>query len=105
MIDRARIDELRAEVGAEDLTEVVQLFCEEVEETLGRIIGHPSPSLAEDLHFLKGSALNIGMTELGALCQTAEKSLREDPAGSPDLAAIAAAFRKARQALYLEVEV
>lgn len=104
MIDRARVDELRTEVGPEDLAEVVLLFCEEVEETLDRITAHPSPSLAEDLHFLKGSALNIGMTELGALCQTAEKSLRADPQAQPDLAAIAAAFRKARQALYLEID-
>lgn len=104
MIDHARVSELRAEVGSEDLAEVVQLFCEEVEETLDRIMSHPSPSLAEDLHFLKGSALNIGMTELGALCQSAERTLRADPAAQPDLPGIATAFRKSRQALYLEID-
>lgn len=104
MIDRARIDELRTEVGVQDLAEVVQMFCEEVEETLDRLCAHPSPSLAEDLHFLKGSALNIGMTELGALCKGAETALRSDPDARPDLGAITAAFRKARQALYLEID-
>lgn len=104
MIDQARVAELRDEVGSDDLVEVVQLFCEEVEETLQRLASHPASGLADDLHFLKGSALNIGMTEVGRLCQSAEMTLRTDPAAVPDIADIALAFRKSRQALYLELD-
>jgi HPt (histidine-containing phosphotransfer) domain-containing protein len=104
MIDTERLAELREEVGAEDLAEVVALFCEEVEETLDRIRRHPSGNLGEDLHFLKGSALNIGMSEVGQLCLAAEKSWRSDTSNPPDLAPIMHAFRKARQALCLELE-
>ena len=104
MIDRERLAELRHEVGTDDLTEVIALFCEEVEETLDRIISHPSASLGDDLHFLKGSALNIGMSEVGQLCLEAEKAWRKDASSPPDIAPIAQAFRKARQALYLEVD-
>lgn len=103
MINRARIEELRDEVGAEDLAEVVAMFCEEVEETLDRIAAHPYPAFADNLHFLKGSALNIGMSEVGELCQAFEKSLRTDPSDIPDIGLIAAAFHKARAALYLEL--
>jgi HPt (histidine-containing phosphotransfer) domain-containing protein len=104
MIDRERLAELRHEVGTDDLTEVIALFCEEVEETLDRIITHPSASLGDDLHFLKGSALNIGMSEVGQLCLEAEKAWRKDAPSLPDIATIAQAFRKARQALYLELD-
>ena len=99
MIDRCRIDELREDVGADDFAEVVALFCEEVEETLDRLRQHRSPALADDLHFLKGSALNIGMSEVGALCLRAEQSLRSDPALAPDVAEIARVFRASRDAL------
>jgi HPt (histidine-containing phosphotransfer) domain-containing protein len=104
MIDRERLAELRHEVGADDLEEVVALFCEEVEETLDRIHRHPSASLGDDLHFLKGSALNIGMSEVGQLCLEAEKAWSKDASTPPDIAPISRAFRKARQALYLELD-
>lgn len=104
MIDRERLAELRNEVGADDLAEVVDLFCEEVEETLDRIRAHPSASIGDDLHFLKGSALNIGMSEVGRLCLQAERAWRMDASSLPDIAPIAQAFRKARQALYLELD-
>jgi HPt (histidine-containing phosphotransfer) domain-containing protein len=104
MIDRARVNDLRDEVGAEDLAEVVRMFCEEVEETLDRLRSRPSRSLADDLHFLKGSALNIGMSEVGTLCQSFEASLRADPSAIPDVARIATAFARAREALLLELD-
>lgn len=104
MIDRSRLTELRSEVGADDLAEVVDLFCEEVEETLDRLRAHGSPDIAEDLHFLKGSALNIGMSEVGQMCLQAEHAIQSQSAASPDIDAIAHAFRKARQALYLELD-
>ncbi len=103
MIDRTRVGELRQEVGEDDLAEVVVLFCEEVEETLGRIQAPAARIVPDDLHFLKGSALNIGLIEMAGLCQLAEKALRSDPGATPDIPEIAQAFAKARQALFREI--
>ncbi len=75
MINWDRVDELREEVGAEDLVEVIELFLEEVEEVISRLQTAPDPSrYEEDLHFLKGSALNLGFRKFGALCEAGEKA-------------------------------
>lgn len=105
MIDRSRIAELRDEVGQDDLLEVVALFCEEVEETLLRLSQPPVRVTAHDLHFLKGSALNIGMTEVSEKCSTFEKALRADPDARLDLEELTAAFHESHQALGQEVKV
>lgn len=103
MLDKARLSELREEVGDSDIAEIVGLFCEEVEETLERLIGAARPPTPDDFHFLKGSALNVGMIQLGALCRSAETALRKDPGATPDIATITVAFRNARAALVAEM--
>lgn len=75
MIDWKRVETLRAEIGEDDLDEVVALFLEEVEEVLERLPRPASPKQREaDLHFLKGSALNLGFADLAAACQRDEAS-------------------------------
>jgi len=75
MIDWERVSELREEVGAEDFGEVVDLFLDEVEEVLRRLRDAPRvETFEEDFHFLKGSALNLGFADFGALCFAAEKA-------------------------------
>lgn len=72
MIDWNRVDELRTEVGPEDFIEVVDLFLEEVDEIIDRFRnGAQEENLEETLHFLKGSALNIGFSHLATLCSHA----------------------------------
>ncbi len=74
MIDWTRISELREEIGAEDFQEVVELFLSEVEERLEGLDANKALSdLEEDLHFLKGSALNLGFERLASLCHDGEK--------------------------------
>lgn len=73
MIDWNRVSELRSEVGEDEFSEVIELFLEEVDEVIDRLRETPDPQLYEqDLHFLKGSALNLGFQELGQLCQIGE---------------------------------
>lgn len=73
MIDWTRIKSLRDEVGAEDFDEVVEIFIEEVAETIERLrTSAQIGSLGEDLHALKGSALNLGFEAFSKLCQTGE---------------------------------
>ena len=89
MIDWTRVDELRDEVGADDFAEVVELFLEEVEEVVSRFRTAPDPASFEaDLHFLKGSSLNLGFRKLGNLCSTGEALAAAGQAAEVDLAAV-----------------
>ena len=77
MIDWDRVNELRDEVGAEDFREVVAMFLEEVEDTMVRMISVPDTTkLEEDMHFLKGSALNLGFAHFSVLCLAGEKAAK-----------------------------
>lgn len=74
MIDWHRVASLRAEIGEDDFDEVAAMFLEEADEVIERLLGgRTQPELAADLHFLKGSALNLGFVELAALCSDGEK--------------------------------
>ena len=105
MIDTVRLSELRNEVGKDDLAEVVLLFCEEFEEALQRIDPEVVGPLMEELHFLKGSALNIGLADVGNLCGTVERKVRQGGCVVSDIAHIGEAFRSSRQMLLAEIGV
>ena len=86
MINWARVSELRDEVGEEDFDEVVEMFIEEVEEVMVRLISAPNPeTYEEDLHFLKGSALSLGFSAFSDLCQIGEKAAANGQAETIDL--------------------
>ena len=72
MIDWDRVADLWSDIGAEGFADVLELFLEEVEEVVARLGTGPN-SLEEDLHFLKGSAWNLGFAAFGAACQDAER--------------------------------
>lgn len=72
MIDWERVAELRSEIGAEGFAEVVELFLDEVEAVV-MALGQKPRKLEDELHFLKGSALNLGFRAFGAQCQIGEK--------------------------------
>lgn len=74
MIDWERVAQLREEVGPESFSEVVELFLEEVDEAVARLgCSTAAEALAGELHFLKGSALNLGFDRFGQMCQEAER--------------------------------
>ncbi len=74
MIDWERVHDLCAEIGPDDFGEVVSLFLDEADDVVSRI-----PTLTDaraierDLHFLKGSALNLGLADLAQICQAGER--------------------------------
>lgn len=97
MIDWTRVKALRDEVGAEDFEEVVELFIEEVDEVVDRLRQAADVStLEEDVHFLKGSALNLGFSDLAALCEAAEMAARAGNAEAIDLSAVLTAYTTSR---------
>lgn len=73
MIDWTRVEELRDEIGAEDFDEVVKLFLGEVEERIETAMANDGTAEIEsDLHFLKGSALNLGFSQFAQSCSEGE---------------------------------
>ena len=99
MINTARIQELKDEVGEDDLIEVIALFCEEVEEVLQSLDATEQSDIPAQLHFLKGSALNIGLDAVSELCRTEESRLKTDPTASADIGAIRTAYAAAKDVL------
>lgn len=105
MINWDRVDELRSEVGAEDFSEVIELFLDEVDDTIATL-GHSqeNPSLEEQLHFLKGSALNIGFAEFATLCQAGETAASQGQSDTVDIGAICDAYAAARTAFLAQAQ-
>lgn len=84
MIDWTRVNELVDEIGTEDFGEVVELFLMEVDHAIGLLangVGNPVV-VEEQLHFLKGAALNLGFETMAQLCLKGEKAAA---AGRPDV--------------------
>ena len=98
-VEWERVTELRDEIGADALAEVVGLFLEEADEVIARLSAEAGAKVLEaDLHFLKGAALNLGFAEFAALCQDGE---RRAAAGETavDLGAVRASYAASKQVL------
>ncbi|MGB3281048.1 MAG: Hpt domain-containing protein [Pseudorhodobacter sp.] len=99
MIDWERVRELRDEIGCDDFAEVVQLFLEETDEVSENIGQDSTPQAIESaLHFLKGSALNLGFRDLAALCQIGEKAAASGQSASIDLAQVVRVYESSKAA-------
>lgn len=99
MVDWGRVNELREEIGIEDFQEVLTLFLDEADEAMGRLWQtSDSAEIEADLHFLKGSALNLGLEELASICQAGERSAAQGHADVP-ISAVADCYAKSRQML------
>lgn len=98
MIDWARVQELRDEIGAESFDEVVELFLAESDEAVQRLSSNAGAAgLESALHFLKGAALNLGFSSLATLCQAGERCAALG-AKDIDLEKIRATYRASRAA-------
>ena len=98
MIDWDRVRELRSEVGEEDFAEVAELFLAEVDEVTDRLARVPDPArLKDDLHFIKGSAYNLGFEQLGALCAAGERRAAEGAADTVDVGAVLDCYARSRR--------
>jgi HPt (histidine-containing phosphotransfer) domain-containing protein len=90
MINWHRVNELKHEIGEDDFAEVAELFLEEFDEVICRLKSTPKPEQFEaDMHFLKGSAMNLGFDALSHLCSTGE---REAALGNFDAVPLSAVF-------------
>ncbi len=93
MIDWMQVDEMKLEMGG-SFNEVVTLFLEEVGEAISRLEAGPEPeSLASELHFLKGAALNLGFSDFAELCELGEKRAVEKRFDQIDINGILVCYR------------
>jgi HPt (histidine-containing phosphotransfer) domain-containing protein len=98
MIDWTRVSELQDEIGAEGFAEVVDLFLEETDEAVGRLsAGPPRDEIEGLLHFLKGSAVNLGLASLARLCSEGERRAAAGQPEAVDLAEVAAVYRRCKE--------
>ncbi|KGB83735.1 MAG: histidine kinase [Confluentimicrobium sp.] len=98
MIDWNRIKELQGEVGTEAFAEVVELFLEEVEEGIGRLPRASSAvRLQEELHFLKGSALNLGFRQFAQLCHEEEQAAATRGPAAVDRVALTDCYQRSKE--------
>ncbi len=73
MIDWARIKELYDEIGEDAFGDVIDLFADEVAEGVTMLTAAETPKAQmQAFHFLKGAALNLGLTELSEICAIGE---------------------------------
>lgn len=100
MIDWKRVDELREEIGADGFAEVADMFLEEADQAVQRLVaGLPADQVEGQLHFLKGSALNLGLSDLAAICQEGERKAASGLGAKVDLGQVAQTYRLSRQML------
>ena len=103
MIDWPRVKELREEVGAEDFGEVVEIFLEEVEGVMEKLKTEGSTQLEQDLHFLKGAALNLGFAQFSTLCLEGERAAADGQADSVALPEILQSFETSKAVFLTEL--
>lgn len=95
MIDWSRVSELRAEVGEEDFAEVVDLFLEEVDSVI-ECLSPDADDIEAQLHFLKGSALNLGFAEFAECCGLGEAAAAADQPLPVGIARLTEVYRTSR---------
>ncbi|MDP4031368.1 MAG: Hpt domain-containing protein [Pseudorhodobacter sp.] len=99
MIAWEQVADLRSEIGSDGFGEVIAMFLEETDEVITRLTERPDPAQIEcDLHFLKGSALNLGFRELAGLCQDGERRAALGDARSVDIAAVVHSYHASKTA-------
>jgi HPt (histidine-containing phosphotransfer) domain-containing protein len=90
MIDLERLSALRSDIGEEDFADVAHLFVSEIRERLDLLRSDPAAAHADDFHFLRGSAANLGFTAMVEACHAAERACRNGQ--PPDITAVMDAF-------------
>lgn len=99
MIDWDRVQELRDEIGADAFGEVVELFLEEVEDEIDKLCTLSDRSnLESPLHFLKGSALNLGFAAFSDLCNKGEMASANGQQETVDIAEVLTCYDASKSA-------
>lgn len=79
-IDWKRIEELRGDLGADELEKILEIFLEDTAVMIAELQRAPVGELSDRIHGIKGSAQNMGFGELARLCRDAEWALKRGDA-------------------------
>lgn len=104
LIDWTKVNSLREEVGADSFGEVVELFLEEVESVISKL-GTNDRSPEHDLHFLKGSAMNLGFDDFSELCRAGEATAAMGNGASVDMVQIIESYRMSKEAFLSDIDM
>lgn len=107
MLDWNRIHELRNDVGDDEFKLILELFLDEVEGVIMRLSKRNARKLADDLHFLKGCAWNLGFRGFGILCDEGERLAGAGQAAGVDLEGVMSCYSSSKQMMIraLEAEI
>lgn len=95
MIDWRKVAELRDEIGAEDLAEIVDVFQAEIEEVIEQLRKGVAEERLEDcFHSLKGSGLNLGFAAFAEICGAVEQAARAGAFDRVDISAVIARYEQ-----------
>ena len=97
LVDWSRLAELKSEIGEDDFDEVMEIFLEECDGNTDGLVA--SDALEQDLHFLRGAAMNLGLEALASACQAGERAAARGQGDGVDRAAIVALYRTSRARL------
>ncbi len=97
MIDWNRVIELRDEVGPSEFGPVLELFVDEVEDLVMRLSADDPAKLERDLHFLKGSAWNLGFADFGEMCQVSEAKVVNGRCGEVSIDDLVMCYSNSKQ--------
>ncbi|WP_457772587.1 Hpt domain-containing protein [Phycobium rhodophyticola] len=99
------MSELHDEIGEEDFAEVVELFLEEVDGTIQELRdGVEEDRVEACLHFLKGSALNLGFREFSTLCASGEARAAGGEPGAVDLGEVVVCYDRSKERFLSELQ-
>ncbi len=79
MIDWTRVAELHEDFGEDMFAEILEAFLQDMEAGQASLESAQNPDdLRAGFHFLKGAALNLGLTTLADLCEEGERGAADD---------------------------
>ena len=96
------VSELQSEIGEDGFSEVLELFLDEVESVVA-LLGGASRNLEDDLHFLKGSAWNLGFVAFGAVCHEGERKCAAGLSAEVNLASVPEIYAQSKAAFMARV--
>lgn len=98
MIDWDRIEELRGEIGEDDFAEVAEIFLDELQEVIERLVDGPATEdLEQAMHFIKGCALNLGFAKMAALASDGERLAASGETQAIEIAPLQVCFEASKR--------
>jgi len=108
MINWEQVKQLEEDIGAEDFGDVVEMFIMEVDEAVDNLRGvqsMPDADLGPALHFLKGSAANLGFRDFADCCASGEKQADAGAGSAVDLGRVVDLYDQSKQTFLQSVSM